>query len=494
MSTGADILPLVTEPSLDAAEIVDRSRLTSNYWVYISVLATIAIFDYFDFYVIGFLGSAIARQDHLRYWQLSSILIAAGAGAIVGALFWGNEGDQRGRKPTLVLGTLICGLSSACFLFVPARAWPILVALRFAIGFGLSGGSTAAMTLTVEFTPVRLRSVLSGLPVIGATAGTLLASTTVAGLITRLGWQGVAALGVLPALLGLVALLVIPESPLWLARVGRFESARATIARMQGIQKESVPNIRAPSPGNGRVNFTAVFHQPKKAILTASLWGGILSADYGVYLLGPTLVALSTGARAAAVAHIFMLVSAVGILGKISFSILPRLIKRRRLNEIGAIGAAVSLFGAALLYRATFGGFSVFVELLIIGAFFFDGIVANLAPYTVEIYPTELAARGYGLGQAANGVGKIAGPVAMAVIAGAAYVTPRASIASLTPTFLFLAACALSAAGMSILIPCDPIATHTRSAVNGSRDTKATPSNSIGGKRRSRQAWRRQKQ
>ena len=460
--------------TMDVGEVIDKSRLTRRYWICICMLSTLTIFENFDLYVIGFLGSSIAGQDHLKYWQLSLILVAAGVGAVIGALFWGHEGDRRGRVPSLVLGAGICGVSSVCFLIVPSGAWPILVLLRLLVGFGIAGASTAAMTLAVEYTPVRHRALVTGLPVIGATMGTLVASATVAGLISRLGWQGIAALGVIPALLGIVSLPILPESPLWLARRGRLELARASLAKLQALQLAAVPALRSCGPDGPSEPFMAVFRRPRRAFLTVSLWGGLLSADYGVYLLGPTLVALSTGSTSAAVARVFMMVSLGGILGKIGFSLLPRWIARRRLNEVGALGATVFLSAAAFLYRSTLGGISVLAELLIVGAIFFDGTVANLAPYTVEIYPTELAARGYGLGQAANGVGKLAAPLAMAIIAGGAYVTPAASLAHITPTFLFLAACALMAGAVSILIPIDPL--PAPGARSGSRAAESWPS------------------
>jgi putative MFS transporter len=56
-----------------------------------------------------------------------------------------------------------------------------------------------------------------------------------------------------------------------------------------------------------------------------------------------------------------------------------------------------------------------------------------------------LSARGVGLAQAANGVGKIMGPLCLALIAGTSnLITPKATIDAVTPAFLFLAACGLA--------------------------------------------------
>ncbi|MGH7048915.1 MAG: hypothetical protein ACREE2_21320, partial [Stellaceae bacterium] len=75
-----------------------------------------------------------------------------------------------------------------------------------------------------------------------------------------------------------------------------------------------------------------------------------------------------------------------------------------------------------------------------------------LAPYTVESYGVALGARSSGLGQTANGVGKILGPLSLALIAGTSnLVSPGATESAIFPAFLFLAFCMLLV-GLSFLI------------------------------------------
>jgi MFS transporter, putative metabolite:H+ symporter len=84
------------------------------------------------------------------------------------------------------------------------------------------------------------------------------------------------------------------------------------------------------------------------------------------------------------------------------------------------------------------------VILLCAATFFIEGGFANFAPYTVERYGVSLGARSSGLGQAANGVGKIIGPLSLALIAGTSnVVSPQATSAAVVPAYLFLAFCML---------------------------------------------------
>jgi putative MFS transporter len=92
------------------------------------------------------------------------------------------------------------------------------------------------------------------------------------------------------------------------------------------------------------------------------------------------------------------------------------------------------------------------IVLLCVANFCVEGGFANLAPYTVESYGVNLGARASGLGQTANGFGKIIGPLSLSLIAGTRnVVTPQQTAAAVLPTFLFLACCMVPV-GLSFLL------------------------------------------
>ena len=439
------------------ADLADQVPLSGRYFVALGLLTFITIFDYFDFSVIGFLGSTIAKENHLTYGQLSAVVVAAGVGTIVGSLVSGELSDRYGRRLAIVLSTALCGLSSICILLVPTGAWIELALLRVLVGIGIAGASTPTMALAVEFTPPRHRTLLTSLPVIGATGGALTATASITILVAKLHWRGVAALGIAPAFAGLALLMCAPESPLWLVARGRNEDARRAMASLQGLRADTIPvPAAAPRRDVRHAPFREVFRDPRRVVLTLLLWGGTLTATSGVYLWGPTLVGSALGINAAATARIFMGIAIAGLAGKIIFSFLPRVLGRRRANELGCFFSAAILAAAALFHDRLIGGTPVLVVLLVLGAIFFDGVIANLAPYTVEIYPTRLAARGYALGQTANGAAKILAPAALATLAGAgSYVAASGSARSLAPSLLLMSGCVLISGLASVLMPID---------------------------------------
>lgn len=98
------------------------------------------------------------------------------------------------------------------------------------------------------------------------------------------------------------------------------------------------------------------------------------------------------------------------------------------------------------------GEVPLMIVLLCVANFCVEGGFANLAPYTVESYGVNLGARSSGLGQTANGFGKIIGPLSLSLIAGTSnLVTPQQTAAAVLPTFLFLACCMVPV-GLSFLL------------------------------------------
>ena len=128
------------------------------------------------------------------------------------------------------------------------------------------------------------------------------------------------------------------------------------------------------------------------------------------------------------------------------FSFLPLYLGRRRAALIGTFISVLVMLAIVAFGREFIAGWSVFALLVIFGAAFYSGGFSNMTPYVVEVFPVSLAGRAFGLAQAANGIGKILGPVCLALIAGSSdVVSPKATADAVAPAFLFLAACEFAA-------------------------------------------------
>jgi putative MFS transporter len=439
------------QTSDDLLTLFDNAPLNRRYWTIFVLMSAVFVFDFFDFLVVGYLLAAVAREWHLTYGQSAVILYGGGVGAIVGAVVFGAFADAWGRKQQIVIGTFICATSSGLIAFIPDGSWLLFAILRFFVGVGLTAAVTPSLTVVVELTPTRCRTIATSFYVVFASAGGFLAPAISAALIGPYGWRRVALLGFVALIIGVLVWLFTPESVRWLTAKGRFAEAREEVARHLGLPRDRVPLPTVMPAVHPRGNLLDLLSQPRMFWETLLIWGGSSTAAYGVYLWGPTIVALLLGVSVQKAAAYFVLVSAAGVTGKIIVTLIAPVIGRRGLGIIWGFGGAVAL-ALAGYYNAVFvGGVPLMVVLLCASTFCIEGGFSNLAPYTVESYGVNLGARSSGLGQTANGVGKIIGPLSLALIAGTSHlVSAQQTAAAVVPAFLFLAFC-MALVGLSFL-------------------------------------------
>jgi MFS transporter, putative metabolite:H+ symporter len=83
----------------------------------------------------------------------------------------------------------------------PDRGWIYLTVMRFIVGVGVVGVAAVDMPLLQKFVPAAKRGLVSGLWIALVPGGGLLAAAFAAYLGAIVGWRGLFALGLVPALL-----------------------------------------------------------------------------------------------------------------------------------------------------------------------------------------------------------------------------------------------------------------------------------------------------
>jgi putative MFS transporter len=456
------------QTSEDLLALFDSAPLNRRYWVTFILMSAVFVYDFFDFLVVGYLLAVVGPEWHLTYGQSAVILYSGGIGAIVGALAFGAFSDAFGRKRQIVIGTFVCAVSSGLIAAIPQGGWWIFAILRFFVGVGLTAAVTPSLTVVVELTPTRHRTIATSFYVVFASAGGFLAPVISAALLGPFGWRGVALVGFGAAVIGALVWALTPESVRWLAAKGRFQEARAEVARHLGVPLQSVPLPTAPPATVPSGNLLDLLSQPRMFWETILIWGGSSTAAYGVYLWGPTIVALLLKIPVPQAAKYFIFVTAAGVTGKIIVTLIAPLIGRRLLGILWGFGGVAALAAAGYFNNVLLGGLPLLVILLCCSTFCIEGGFSNLAPYTVESYGVRMGARSSGLGQTANGIGKILGPFSLALIAGTSnIVSPKATEDAVFPAFVFLAFCMLLV-GLSFLIL--GVETHGRAMPLGTEE------------------------
>ena len=306
------------ERDLDLIGHIDNAPLTARYWATFLLIVSQLVCELFDFFVVGFLVSAVAPSWGLTFGQSTIMLLSAGVGAMIGALGFGWIADRIGRKPVVVVVALICGVCAGSVAFVPDGSWILFSLLRFLVGIGYGGAGASQFALVVEFTPASRRTLLTSSMAIPAGIGLLLASSLVSTLFPVLGWRGVAALGFVPIILVIPLAIVIPESAKWLISKGEFERARRAASKILGIPVANLPlTAPSPAPHQPKASPRQLFSDPRRFWLIVLIQLGLGATLTGVQLWGPTIVAQLMRISTAEAAGYFVGISLTGLLGRI---------------------------------------------------------------------------------------------------------------------------------------------------------------------------------
>ncbi len=145
--------------------------------------------EFYDFYVYA--TAAVLVFPHLFFpaGNETTALLASfavfGAAMVarpLGAIFFGNLGDRRGRKITLVGALLTMGIATfliGCLPTYPTAGWlapALLVVLRLAQGFALGGEWSGAALVATENAPANKRAIYGTFPQLGAPIGFIIAN------------------------------------------------------------------------------------------------------------------------------------------------------------------------------------------------------------------------------------------------------------------------------------------------------------------------------
>ena len=149
-------------------------------------------------------------------WFTAALML----GAAIGGSLLGNLGDRIGRARAMGVSILFYSLFAGLGAFVQTCEQMLL--LRFLVGLGVGGMWPNGIALVAEGWPNASRPTVSGVLGAGINVGILCLSQLVRIFpITPDSWRWIFALAAIPAVLAILVLALLPESPKWLASRGQ---------------------------------------------------------------------------------------------------------------------------------------------------------------------------------------------------------------------------------------------------------------------------------
>lgn len=359
---------------------------------------------------IGFSAPSIAKSFGVTVPQALQTGTMFFLGMLIGAFVFGRLADRIGRRPVLFIAIIldaICGVASA---FAPDLQW--LLVGRLLTGIGVGGTLPVDYAMMAEFLPADRRGrwlvLLEGCWAIGTVALALLA--LVAGTQGGEAWRTIFFVTGLPALVGIVLRLYVPESPFYLNQKGRSEEARQVLQRVAEVNGSAneIPPL-APQ-ATQRTKISALFSSTlrRRTIFLMLAWMLISVSYYGVFVYLP--VKLAADGFGFMRGQVFLVVLAVAQLpgyalaayGVETWGRKPTLIGFLLLSAVGTLAYGLGQSAEVAVAATLLLSFSLL------------GTWGAIYAFTPELYPTTLRASGMGM---AGAVARFGGLLAPSIVA-----------------------------------------------------------------------------
>ncbi|MCY0881113.1 MAG: MFS transporter, partial [Firmicutes bacterium] len=214
---------------------------------YIILIAVIAAFGSLLFgYDTGVISGAILflkTAFHLSPVIEEIVVSIVLAGAVVGAAAGGFLTDRYGRKRIIIGAAGLFMLSALLTALAPNLT--VLITGRVLVGIAIGIASFTSPLYISEVAPAKIRGALVSFSQLALTVGIVVAYLVDYALSAHADWRAMFAIAVVPALILLIGMLFLPESPRWLLKEGRMVQAMRALTRIIGAAAaQEVKNIQ----------------------------------------------------------------------------------------------------------------------------------------------------------------------------------------------------------------------------------------------------------
>ena len=156
-------------------------------------------------------------------------------GAMVGAFSGGPLSDRIGRRSTTLIAAVVFALGALIVAVAPSVF--VIIVGRFVLGVGVGLASMIVPLYIAEIAPADRRGGLVSLNQLMITIGILLSYIVGVIFAPIEGWRWMFAVALIPAVVLLVGMFRLPESPRWLFNKGQTDRARQVLSRSRSEQE-----------------------------------------------------------------------------------------------------------------------------------------------------------------------------------------------------------------------------------------------------------------
>ena len=406
-----------SRPAIDVGKSIDEGPWTTFQKLGVLLAALSIVLDGFDGQLIGYAIPVIIAEWGVSREDFVPVVMAGLVGMGVGSAIAGYVCDRYGRRPAIIGSVLLFGVATSSIGFSENLA--TIALLRFLAGLGIGGALPTCTTLSAELTPVRRGTLAITGTIVCVPLGGMLAGIYAGYILPVFGWRVLFWLGgALPALVSIVLMVFLPESPRFLVRrQERWGELRGLLQRMsRPAGRDAVFVDAAEQKLEHKAGLRALF-QGDRLRDTLALWIAFFLSLFSVYTAFswlPTMlaseqlnIAIQTGGLTA--------YNLGGVLGALLCAVAITRLGSRVPIALACAGGALSAF---ILQNTPTGDTTLLILGLGLHGLFVNGAQSTMFVLCAHVYPTNVRATGTAAAMAFGRLGAI-----LSAYAGAAIIT-----------------------------------------------------------------------
>lgn len=178
---------------------------------------------------ILFITKQFSLSASMEEIVVSSVLV----GAAVGAALGGALTNRFGRRKLIILAGIIFTLSAIGTALAPTVS--LLIVGRIVSGLGIGVASFISPMYIAEVVPAKVRGALVAVNMLAITTGIVAAYLVDYALSGIEGWRYMFGLGAIPAVILIIAMWKLPDSPRWLISTSRVKQAKVVLKSLRTV-------------------------------------------------------------------------------------------------------------------------------------------------------------------------------------------------------------------------------------------------------------------
>lgn len=332
-----------------------RSRVTTRRVYALGALAAL-LFGY-DNGIIGAALLFIPDELPLTPLQAGAVVSAMVFGAMVGALGSGPAADRLGRQQLLLVAGVVFTVGALGAGLAPTVNG--LVLFRFILGLAIGIASVMVPLYLAEMAPAADRGAVTSLNQFLIIVGTALSAAVGFALAFSGSWRWMLLIGVFPAIVLMVGMYYMPDTPRSLVRRGQPERARAVLVGLRGdtalAERELTEIMELEQQQRDRRTGARLFAPWVRRLLILGAMLAVFQQITGINAIVYYAPTILTGFGVSeTTALLFGFLNGLVNIGTIALVVRSKVVDRRGRKPVllaGLVGMSASLFavGAAVL-------------------------------------------------------------------------------------------------------------------------------------------------